>query len=352
MHKNIIDPNITELIEWMNLCRAESERKKNMIRTAARTMGRTPSDIEVERAGLEDDKKADAIFMVINTLMTKKLEASSVQKMASDLQLITVKNGEIEVIKPVEPTATVVAKIEDPKMAQKAEELIAEDEIEKDIYNAVKGNRKEEARSIVEHMYRDVPEVINNVDNFIITIVKKQADQQVQKFGEEVGFDRTCNPLTTPEEVAKVQFQKAGKFNFAIFIKDMGKSKTEDRVKLAAIQLFTTGQEGAAINTIHTFFGESKGWDKTKSREFLLTLMKKDPHKELNTVLYNLLEYNKQKKGDAKLGIKFCRQIVGAYLEKNYIVAAPGKALDELQVKANKEIDRYINRQLKALESK
>lgn len=345
-------PDINELASYMRIKRESAERKRNMLLMAAQKFGRKVDSIELDRAGHEDDKIADAYEMLIDTIMKRKLENSAVRNEASNLKLITIDSSTREVVEvqPAPKANIPVPKIENPKVAQQAQDIIDADEVEESVDEAARNGNWDVARSKVMHFFRGSDEVPMNasdaeLDEFIREIMKRQLEKRTRKYEEEIGLTRKVSPLKTPDQIAKVQYLQGGKFNVGIFIGDSKESTTEDRTKLAAIQAYTAGNEKTAVQIIHLFYKE-KGWSEVTAREFLLTLMKKDPHKELNTVIRNILEYNKDKKGDPKQGVKFCRSIVGAYFDKKYTTANGGKLTVE-QDRDNKLIDRIINRQLK-----
>ena len=353
MNKEIykaIDPDIQELSLMMNLYRAEAERKRRML-------GINADDTMIQRVGHADDLKADAMMMLIEIIIKRKLENSTVRSQAANLKLISISEaGEVEEIHiPVNPSKPIVPKIESPALAKEAEEVIATNDIEESIVEAVQAGHWDIARSKVTHFFRDEESILDasqkELDDFIKDICKTQADKRAKKFEDEIGVERNVSPITSPTEINKVQYMKNGKFNIGILIGNTKNVKAEDRVKLSAIQAYTAGNQKLAVQLIHTIY-KDRGFTEATANEFLLTMMKKDPLKELNISIKGILEFNHKNKGDAKQGIKLCRSIVGAYLEKKFVVQVGEEKLTPEQDKENKVIDRIINRQLKELTSK
>lgn len=353
MLSNELTISINEMIQLIEFERREAERKRNTLIARAKAFNQTVTVIEIEQVGHENDKKADAYYMVMNTIVSKSMGNSSGKELAKQLSIVYPDNTPVE--KP-KAEAKVVPTIVNPNLKEKVENILGEVEIEDSIYEAVRlsegkkgSSHWETARSKVMHFYRGSDLLSTSptnaeLDNVIIAISDKVRTRVQRKFEEEIGLDRNVLPYDTPDKIQKIQYLKQGKFNIAVLTGD-GKDNTEDRVKITAINEFIKGNEKLALRTLMVFY-ENKGWDESVAREFLHALMKKDPLKELNIVVKGILEFNRTTNGDPKKGIKLCRNIIGAYFDKKYTVQVGEKVLTSEEVKNNKIIDRIINKHL------
>ena len=355
---------VSDLIQLIRYEREEAQRKRDMLIRAGSNFKAAPSQAEIERAGHEHDMQADAYAMVLRSITSRKLRNSVGRDVAKRLNLID--EDEQPIPTPSEK-APVQPKIENPEMQREAEKMITVSEIDESIYEAAAAAQEksgdehwETARNKVRHFYagtEDLPEnpTIRDVDNYIKKILKKVRDVKKAELEEEIGLEReTIDPITNPEEIQKVQFVKDKKFNMSVLLggnKGKTAKETEDRIKLIAIHEFTKGNRKRAIQILKDYY-HKKNWTDIKAEEFLFALMNKEPHKELNKVIYGVLKYNKDKNNDAREGIRMCRNIVGAYLGLKFDSKTPADKLTNEQKNANKTIDRYVNRQLKELNEK
>ncbi len=355
---------ISDLIQLIRYEREEAQRKREIVVRAGTTFGSQPTSTEIERAGHEHDMMADAYAIVLRSITSRKLKNSAGRDVAAKLNLIDAEEQPIQ--KPSEKTP-VQPKIKSPAVQKEADKIIAVSEIDESIYEAATKSENgtndehwEIARNKVRHFYAgddDFPlnADIKRIDNEIRAIVRKVRNIKKNEMEEEIGVERhTIDPVTSPEQIQKIQFVKDKKFNMAILFGDNeGKTaeETEDRIKLLAIHEFTKGNRKMALQVLKGYY-ESKNWDDVKAEEFLFALMNKEPHKELNKVVFGILKFHNEKSGDARKGIKMCRNIVGAYLGIKFVNKPPQKELTNEQSNNNKTIDRYVNRQLKDLNEK
>jgi len=367
---------IEELNSLIRLEWDKAERAKQLMVRNASLTGKQPSQLELDRAAMPYEKMAEAYQMILTEIVKRKIKNSAGADMAEKLQLF---HGEetssgITITKPVQKhpkEAPVNPEIKDKGIQKKADEIIANADIEDSIYEAVKladGKKSSEhwevARNKVIHFYRGTDELSSEpddkeIDEFIKKISDKVKEKLQKSFEESIGISRaSAKPITDIKVLSNLPLSEKGHFNFEVLtgVKNPESvEETEDEVKLMIINEFTKGNKSKAVSIARNYY-ENKGWENFEAEEFVFTLMKKEPHKELSRVIKGVLESNKNTKGDPKKGIKLCRTILGSYFGKRYVNPKSNKGnpitLKPEEKRNNELIDRFINRELQKLNPK
>lgn len=347
---------IQELISLTEFYRREAERKRELLQRSAQLIGRKLDVAEIERAGHEDDKLAEAHSMLLRAISERAIKNRSGNTVQTQILFPEAEGGKPVTMQVVHKKSPVVPEIKDESARQQAQDMLDNAEIEESIYEAARladgrtnNQHWEIARSKSVHFYRGSDRLSTNptnreVDNFIREVVRNVKSRLEAKFIEENLISRAVSPASGLADVQRMQYVQNGRFNVAILTGD-AKVPVEDRMKLTAIHEFTKGNENKAVSIIRNAYKE-KNWDEITAREFLYLLMKKNPHKELETVIENILWDNATKKGDAKKGIKLCRNIIGLYFGKKYTIQIGTTPLTADHERDNQLIDRIINRNL------
>jgi hypothetical protein len=361
---------IDELIQLIQLEYSKADRAVQVVQMNAQAVGRKLDPMEIQQTRLQYEKTAEAYEMVLNHIVSRKIQNSSAAELARNLKIVegevndTTDTATVKEVQKPKKEEIVQPKIVDKEMRKEAEKTINDLTIEDSIAEAARMAESKTtsehwkiARDKVRHFYAGGDELSANptdkqIDNFIREVCSRVSSRKQAEILENVGIEgirrKTVKPVTSRAQANKMPARIKDQFNFEIL--GIGNTKTpeekQDKIKLMIIREMSLGHVQRATAIAMNFFSEKK-WTEFEASEFVKVLMNQDPHAELNEAIYNILKSTQDTEGNAKKAMKKCREIVGMYFGTKYATVKKGKtALDSLEEKNNKRIDRFINRQL------